>query len=369
MKTHAPDRFLLVTVLLLVVVGFAVFISASLGLLARDGAQFGAVALKQAAFGLGLGGVAFLIALNVNYRFWRKYAFYFFAFSLFLTLLVFVPHIGFSHGGAKRWIEIGPIFFQPAEILKIAFILYYAVWLAAIRRPESDEQVFKFGFIPFMALSAITGIVLLLQPDTDGFLVIGLSGASMFFLAGGKLKHFFIMFCIAIVGIVGLFMVRPYIKERIMTFVHLDKADALGAGYQINQSLIAIGSGGLLGRGFGQSVQKFDYLPEAIGDSIFAVAGEEFGFVGATFLVILFLIFGLRGIRVATHASDLFGAVLGVGIVVHILSQSFINIASALGLFPISGIPLIFVSQGGTALLLALGEVGILLNISRYQHH
>jgi len=366
MKAHAPDRLLFLIIIILVVVGFLVFSSAALGLLAREGARFGAVALRQLVFGLGLGGAAFLLTTNFNYRHLRRFAFYIFVISFILTLLVFVPGIGFEHAGAKRWIEVGSISFQPGELLKVAFIIYFAAWLSGIKN-DSDKHIHSFGFIPFLILSGLTGGVLLLQPDTDGFLIIALSGAAMFFVSGGKLKHFFLLLLIAIVGSVILFTTRPYIKERILTFVDLGKVDALGAGYQINQSLIAIGSGGIAGRGFGQSVQKFEYLPEPIGDSIFAVASEEFGFIGAALLIILFLCFGLRSLRVVTRAPDIFGIALGTGIVVHIISQSFINIASMLALFPLSGTPLVFVSQGGTSLLIALAEVGILLNISRYQ--
>lgn len=366
MKAHTQDRFLFLIISILVVVGFLVFSSAALGLLAREGAQFSAVALRQLFFGLGLGGLAFLLTSNVNYHYLRRFAFYIFLAALILTILVFVPGIGFEHAGAKRWIDFGGISFQPGELLKVAFIIYFAAWLSAIKS-ESDRHINNFGFIPFLVLSGLTGGVLLLQPDTDGFLVIAISGAAMFFISGGRWKHFLMLLLIAIIGTTILFSVRPYIKERIMTFVDLGKVDALGAGYQINQSLIAIGSGGITGRGFGQSVQKFEYLPEPIGDSIFAVAGEEFGFIGASILIIIFLCFGLRGLRVATRAPDIFGIALGTGIVIHIMSQSFINIASMLALFPLSGTPLIFVSQGGTSLLIALAEVGILLNISRYQ--
>ncbi|MDO8492916.1 MAG: putative peptidoglycan glycosyltransferase FtsW [bacterium] len=366
MKPHAIDRFLFLITATLVVVGFLVFSSAALGLLAKEGAQFGAVALRQLVYGLGFGSIAFLITSNLYYRHLRRYAFYIFTLAFILTLLVFVPGIGLEHAGAKRWVEFGSISFQPGEFLKVAFIIYFAAWLSGIKN-ESEKHITNFGFIPFLILSGLTGGVLLLQPDTDGFLVIALSGAAMFFVSGGRLKHFLLLFLVAIIGATVLFSVRPYIKERVLTFVNINKVDSLGAGYQINQSLIAIGSGGITGRGFGQSVQKFEYLPEAIGDSIFAVAGEEFGFIGASFLIILFLCFGLRGLRVATRAPDIFGVALGSGIVIHIISQSFINIASMLALFPLSGTSLVFVSQGGTSLLIALAEVGILLNISRYQ--
>jgi cell division protein FtsW len=364
MKNNRIDRVLFILTIILVVLGFTIFLSASLGLLTREGARFGAVALKQLVFGIGLGSIALLIASNINYKLWRKYSFYFFLGAFFLTLLVFIPGVGFEHGGARRWVEVFSFSFQPGELLKLAFIVYFASWLSAVKK-QSDT--IKFGLLPLLGLSLLVGGVLLFQPDTDGFLIIILAGFMMLFVAGASWKH---LMMIIIAGMLlggSLIMIKPYLKERVMTFINLQNVDSLNAGYQISQSFIAIGSGGMWGRGFGQSIQKFEYLPEPIGDSIFAVAAEEFGFWGASLLIILFLLFGLRGLRLANHAPDIFAQLLTVGILIHIIGQSFLNIASMLGLFPLSGTPLIFVSQGGTALLIALLEVGILLNISRYQ--
>ncbi len=364
MGSNRYDRVLFFIAAVLIVGGFIIFSSASLGLLAREGASFGSIALKQLIFGLGFGSVAFFIALNLHYKNYRKYAFYFFLSAIILTCLVFVPGIGFSHGGAKRWIEFASISFQPGELLKIAFVIYFAAWLSAIK---DKVQVSRFGVIPYIILSVIVGGILLAQPDTDGFLIIALTGFIMLSVSGANWKHFILFAILGAVAVGGLFYTKPYIKDRVLTFYKPELADDLGSGYQINQSLIAIGSGGLSGRGFGQSIQKFEYLPEPIGDSIFAVAGEEFGFIGTTTLLIFFIIFALRGIKISSNAKDSFGQLLGIGIVLLIIIQSFINMASMIGLFPLSGTPLVFVSQGGTSLMLALAEVGILLNISRYQ--
>ena len=188
----------------------------------------------------------------------------------------------------------------------------------------------------------------------------------MFFVAGAPLRHLALAALVCLVLLAALVFFRPYLKERLLTFLQ-PASDPQGAGWQIQQSLIAIGSGGGFGRGFGQSVQKFSYLPEPVGDSIFAVASEEFGFVGAALLIALFLAFLMRGLRIATHVPDSFGGLLALGIVILISLSAFVNIASMLGLVPLSGLPLPFVSHGGTAMLLALAEVGIVLNISRYQ--
>ncbi len=364
MKQNTLDKPLLYIAGTLITFGFIIFISASLGLLSREGVNFGAVALKQLIFGLGLGGIAILITTNTPYRLFRKYAFYLFLFAFILTCFVFLPEIGLSYNGARRWIEIAGFSFQPSEFLKIAFVIYFAAWLSAIK---DKSHVFKFGVIPLITLSVLVGVVLLKQPDTDGFFIIALTGFIMLMVAGGNWKHILTFVIIGLLASSFLFYTKPYIKERIVTFYNPEAADEQKAGYQINQSLIAIGSGGLTGRGFGQSVQKFEYLPEPIGDSIFAVAGEEFGFIGTLFLLGLFIIFALRGLKVSSNAKDSFGGLLGIGIVLLIIIQSFINIASMLGLFPLSGTPLVFVSQGGTALMVALAEVGILLNISKYR--
>ena len=358
------DRTLLITVLLLVSFGFIIFTSASLGLLARDGAQFGAVALKQFMFGIVLGGAALFGISRLDYHLFKKYSFYFFLFSALLTLLVFLPGIGYEHGGAKRWLLIFGFSFQPGELLKMAFVIYLAAWFSVAKEKIGEVQR---GLLPLSALLAVTGGILLMQPDTDGFLILCLAGISMFIAAGGRFRDLGILGFFGVIGGGILIIMRPYLKDRLMTFLDLGNADYLGSGYQIYQSLIAIGSGGIFGRGFGQSIQKFNFLPEPIGDSIFAVAAEEFGFIGAAFLIALFVMLALRGLRVAARAPDAFGRLVAVGIVILITSQSFLNIASMLALFPLSGTPLVFVSQGGTALLVALIEIAVLFNISRYQ--
>jgi len=188
----------------------------------------------------------------------------------------------------------------------------------------------------------------------------------MYMIAGGKWRYLLAACTIGAAGLLFLISTKPYIHDRIATFLD-PSSDALGSSYQIQQSLIAIGSGELFGRGFGQSIQKFGLLPEPIGDSIFAVAGEEFGFIGSIILVSLFLFFAHRGLRIATRAPDLYGGLVAVGIVILIISQSFLNISAMLGIIPLTGTALLFVSHGGTALLFSLIEVGIVLNISSFQ--
>lgn len=362
MKTSI-DRTLLILTIILVVLGFFIFSSASLGLLSRDGAKFSSIAMNQLLFGVLGGSIALFITSTIHYRVWRQYAFYIFIAAIVLTLGVFVPGLSFEHGGARRWIQLGSFSFQPAEILRVAFVIYMATWLSGMKKSVSS---FTHGTLPFLGLLGSIGILLLLQPDTDTFLIIAAASVAIFITAGGKIRDVLLMIVAGVVLITVLALVRPYIKERIMTFVDPSR-DQQGAGYQINQSLIAIGSGSVFGRGYGQSIQKFEYLPEPIGDSIFAVYAEEFGFIGSLLLILLFTIFTFRGFRIATRAPDLFGMLLVVGLASLIIAQTFLNIGAMLGLAPLSGLPLPFISHGGTALFVTLASVGIMLNVSKYQ--
>jgi cell division protein FtsW len=204
------------------------------------------------------------------------------------------------------------------------------------------------------------------QSDTDTFIVIAGTGMIMLFVAGGKIKDMIILGLILLAIVAGVAYARPYAKQRIITFFN-SASDPRGAGYQIQQSLIAIGSGEITGRGFGQSIQKFNYLPEPIGDSIFAVVAEEFGFIGGIGLIILFMLFLFRSIKIASQAQDSFGGLVVIGIAILVIVESFMNISSMLGIIPLSGMPLLFVSHGGTALIITLGAVGIIANISKYK--
>jgi cell division protein FtsW len=363
MKSNSIDKPLLISILLLSFGGFFVFTSASLGLLANEsGAQFSSIAINQSiSLVIGL-CLCLFVAFKINYKILKKSAFYFLFFAIILNLLVFVPKIGMTHGGATRWIDLGIITFQPSEILQLAFIIYFATWLSAVKE---RVRTFKFGLLPFLVLLSITGSILLLQKDTDTFIVICTSGVAMFMVAGARFKDIILLGLIGIMAFGVLAYNRPYIQTRLKTFIN-PSLDETGAGYQINQSLIAVGSGQITGRGFGQSVQKFDYLPEPIGDSIFAVASEEFGFMGGVIIILLFMIFSLRALKIASLAPDMFGGLLVVGIVILIITESFMNISSMLGIIPLSGQPLLFISHGGTALIITLFMSGIILNISKY---
>ncbi len=364
MQPRTFDRVFLGATIVLVVVGFIVFTSASLGLLARPNeASFAVIAFKQAFLGIGLGSLALLIMLHINFRVLQKYAFYIFVVSLGLTALVFVPGVGFSSGGAARWIHLGSLSWQPAEFLKLAYVLYLAAILASARTKVRES---RYGILPFAIITALVSILMLLQPDTGTFIIISTAGLAMLFSAGIRFRDALIIMVAGILVLGMLAYSRLYVRDRIMTFLDPSR-DPQGSSYQLQQSLIAIGSGGFSGRGLGQSVQKFKYLPEPIGDSVFAVAAEEFGFIGGVFLIGLFLFLGLRGLRIASQTPNVYGGLVCVGVVILILSQSFVNIASMMGVLPLTGVPMLFVSHGGTAMFFALAEIGIILNISRYR--
>jgi len=356
------DRIFLAIVVTLIVVGFLIFVSASFGTWAKNSSKFLNLLLSQIVFGL-CGGLALMyIASKMRLVILRKYAFWIFLTSVIIALLVLVPGLGMEHGGAKRWIDLGFTTFQPGELLKLGVIIYLATWLTLHKKRIHSAL---FGIYPLLAVLGIACAIFLAQRDTGSFLVVGFAGTAMYIAAGARWRDIAMLFLIAIIGLGALAMWRPYVLDRFETLWNHD--DMQGSGYQLKQSLIAIGSGEITGKGFGQSIQKFNYLPEAHGDSIFAVAGEEFGFIGSTFLVLLYILFGLRGLWISAHAENTFSALLVVGLVTVIMSQSFINISSMLGLVPVTGVPLVFVSHGGTALLFALLSIGLILNVSRHR--
>ena len=361
-KGKSIDAPFLLALCALVIFGLLIFTSAAMGLLARDGgATFASVAASQLIFGLLVGGVLLIFFSRLDYQKIKPYTPYFFGFAILLSLLTFVPHIGLSLKGASRWIVIGHFSFQPEEILKFATVLF----LAAVYSSNFKAiQTVRGGIVPLGLIGGGAALILILQPDTAGVIIIGIATVCMLFAGGGKISHMLLLALIGVGVVAGAAVVYPHVRARIETYLNQSQ-DPQGSGYQIQQSLIAVGSGGFVGRGFGQSIEKFSYLPEPIGDSIFAVAGEEFGFVGSTLLVSLFTIFGILGLRIAARAPDPFGGLLVVGLVMLIVGQSYFNIASTLGLVPLVGVPLIFVSHGGTALAIALGEIGVVLNVSR----
>lgn len=365
MKKNKIDKFFLGIVIVLVVIGLIAFTSASLGILAKSEAKFYGVMISQFVFGFLGGLIALYIGLKIPYKLFKKYSLILFIISIILTALVFVPGIGSNLGTkAHRWIDILGFSFQPVEFLKIGFIIYFSAWLSWVKGKIKDPL---FSILPLVIFLGIITFILLKQPDTKSILLITFTALVMLFVSGAPLKYIFGIIGVAAIALVILVSFKPYLKERINTFINPGE-NSRTSSYQLQQSLIAVGSGGIMGRGLGQSIQKFNYLPEPQGDSIFAVIGEEMGFIGCAFLICFYVAFALRGYRIAIrNAPDSFAKLLVIGFVTIITAQSFMNIASIIGVFPLTGVPLVFISHGGTALLLSLGMVGIILNISRYQ--
>jgi len=359
------DNFFLGIIIALVVIGIITFTSASLGILAKNEAKFYGVIFGQFVFGIVGGLIALWIGLKIPYKFFRKNALILFVLSIILTALVFIPGIGQPHNGARRWIDILGYSFQPVEFLKIGFIIYFAAWLSWVKDKVKDPL---FSILPLVISIGIIAGVLINQPDTKSLILIVATALVMLFVSGTPLKFILGLLGIILIAFIILVSFKPYLKERVDTFFNPSE-NSRSSSYQLQQSLIAVGSGGVLGRGLGQSIQKFNYLPEPQGDSIFAVIGEELGFIGGLIIICLYVAFALRGFRIALrNAPDSFAKLLVIGFITIITAQSFMNIASIIGVFPLTGVPLVFISHGGTALLLSLGMMGIVLNISQYQN-
>ncbi|MFT6361112.1 MAG: cell division protein FtsW [Candidatus Paceibacteria bacterium] len=361
-KKHALNKKFLWIVLVLLAIGLITFVSTSLGIYTEDKSQFYAMIIRHIGLGV-VGGLAAMYGISrIHFSVWKKLSPYIFVAGIILTLLVFSP-LGVSYGGAQRWISLGFISFQPAELLKFAVIVFFSSWFAHFQEQIKD---WKFGLLAFLGFLAIALVPLMLQPDSGTLVLIGLVSFIIYWLRGAPWKHIVLSVVIGMIAIGGYILVNPHIIERIETFRNPNQ-DPYGSSYQIRQSRIAIGSGKLYGRGLGQSVHKFGpYLPESNSDSIFAIFAEEYGFIGGVLLIFLYGLFGFFGFKVARHAPTPFAQNLVIGIVLLIVIQVFFNIAAISGLVPLSGLPLIFMSNGGTALIVTLAQLGIVLNISKY---
>ena len=360
-KRMHVDRPLALLIAILVLAGGMIFASAAFGLLARGSVNISSVAFNHLALGIGVGLLALVIGSHINYTLWRRFAPHIFVLALLATAAVFIPSLGMEHGGGRRWLNIAGFSLQPSEGLKLASIMIAAAYFTAVRAKIGD---LRFGLGGLLLILAGPVIILILQPDLGTLGIIILSVLAVFFAAGGKIRDLILMALIGALALAVLATARPYVRDRVAVFLDPSRAPQ-AEGYQIKQSLIAIGSGGFLGRGFGQSVQKFTYLPEPMGDSIFAVAAEEFGFLGSVAVIGLFLAFALRGFSIASRVTNHFGALLAIGISFYLACEAFVNIAAMLGVAPLTGIPLTFISQGGSAMLVSLASAGILLSISR----
>jgi cell division protein FtsW len=309
-----------------------------------------------------LGGIALLVTSRVEYRLWRRVALP--GMVLALVLLVAVLVAGHTIYGAQRWLHLGLFSFQPSELTKLALALYVADWLA--RKGDAVRTV-RSGLLPFAALTGVVLALILLQNDLGTSLVVAVLAIAMFYAAGANLLQLLPTLALGGLATFVLAAGSSFRRARLDAFLHpLPAGCADAASYQICQGLISLGSGGLFGRGLGDSVQKAGYLPNPFTDSIFAITGEELGLVGCLFILGLFGLLAFRGLRVSRRAPDAFGALLACGLTCWLLAQAAINIGSVVDALPFTGVPLPFVSFGGSSLVTSLAAVGILLNISRH---
>ncbi len=341
--------------------GLLILFSASMVLSYKNFGSIWSYALRQFLIGGIIGAVLCTVGALVPYRQWKRLAIPLMLTSFFLLALLFIPHTSYSFGGARRWLKLGPVSFQPSEFLKFSFIVYLASWLDARRRQVASISQ---GMIPFALMITVVAVFLIMQPDVGTLGIILATAGMMYLVGGGKISQIAALAGLGLVLFYFIIQLAPYRLSRVLVFFKPD-LDPQGAGYQISQASIAIGTGGFWGAGFGRGVQKYHYLPEPMGDSIFAIFVEEMGFLGALILTGAFAAFFIKGFAIARNAPDTFGRLLASGISVGIMTQAFVNMAAISGLLPLTGIPLPFLSYGGTALGMTLGMVGILLNISK----
>lgn len=318
--------------------------------------------LKRQMIWVSLGLLTMLLTMNIDYHVWRKLAKPIMLVTLCLLVLVLIPGLGKVVNGARRWLGFGSLYLQPSEVAKLSMVLFCSTTLA---RYQGEITSFFKGIVPqLLALLVVFGLILK-EPDLGTALAIGGTVFVLLFTAGAKISHLVSLGVAGVSGIIAAIIVEPYRLKRLLAFSD-PWADPLDTGYHIIQSLYAIGSGGLFGVGLGRSREKFLYLPEPHTDFIFAILGEELGFIGTTTVILLFFLFAWRGFKVAISAPDIYGSLLAAGLTTMIIMQALMNIAVVTASMPVTGIPLPFISFGGSALIFTMAGVGILLNISRY---
>lgn len=357
------DLMLFACVLALAAVGLVMVYSAS-SILAYDRLDDSAYFLKRQTLWVALGLAAMWLARSIYYQRLRRLTFPLLLVAGVCMILVLLPDIGRVAGGARRWIAVGPAGFQPVEIAKLALVLYVAHFAA---RRGLGVRDLRRGVLPPLAIAAGLGTLALLQPDMGSALVLGGIAASALFLGGARVAHLAAAAVLAVPLVAAAVLAAPYRLQRVLAFLNPWR-DPQGSGFHIIQSLLAFGSGGVLGVGLGASRQKFFYLPESHTDFIYAILGEELGLLGTLCLLGLFGFFAYRGLRIARAAPDRYGALLAAGITASITGQALLNMGVATGVLPVTGVPLPFVSAGGSSLAVTMVQVGVLLNISQYAH-
>lgn len=363
-RTNPPsfyDRFFLVLVVCLLAIGIVMVASASMVISERQYHQPFHYLVRQLLY-LGIGFIAILVIVRIPIEFWRKMSGLLLLATLLLLMLVLVPHIGRSVNGSRRWLAFGPFSLQVSELVKLVVVLYMAGFLV---RREAEIRNRISGFIKPMVLLALVGVLLLLEPDFGATMVIGCTILALMFLAGVRIWQFLALIVTVGVAFVLLILVAPYRLQRLTTFVN-PWATPFGSGYQLTQSLIAFGRGGWFGVGLGNSIQKLFYLPEAHTDFLFAVLAEELGLIAVLFVIVLYMLFIWRILRIGRNAQfrgNLFSAYTAYGFAIWLGLQVFVNIGVNSGMLPTKGLTLPLISYGGSSLLIDCIAIGILLRI------
>ncbi|MFB9972637.1 stage V sporulation protein E [Allobacillus sp. SKP2-8] len=363
-KNHTEksiDLVLMTAILILLFVG-AVMVYSSSSIWA--GYQFNDefFYLKRQILFIGFGLFAIWFTMKVSYHHWLRFSLWIYLLCLLLLIAVLIPGVGLVRGGAQSWIGVGAFSIQPSEFMKIGLIILYASLLPKVQKKLKH---FTKGFLPILLFIVVPFGLMMLQPDLGTGLVFICTGIFMIFISGAKIKHFAILGGAGFAGFIGLIASAPYRMSRIHAFLN-PWEDPLGDGFQIIQSLYAVGPGGLMGLGFGNSMQKYFYLPEPQNDFIFAIIAEELGLIGSTFILFLFFVIIWRGVLISLHTEDISGSLLAFGVTTMIAIQVMINISVVIGLIPVTGITLPLLSYGGSSLTITLFALGILLNISKY---
>jgi cell division protein FtsW len=362
---HQPDFTLFLTVLILLSIGVTMVFSSTLWYATlppfRDTFYF---VRKQLIWAL-IGIVAMVIMMNYDYWRLKKWSKWLLLGGVFLLIAVLIPGVGVSKLGAQRWMDLGPLSFQPSELVKLCLIIFVS---HALSRRLKMIQNFWSGVLPFLLLTGLVAGLILLQPDLGTAMTIAGTVFIMLFIAGMKTSQLFMIGTLGLGLVTAAILYKPYRFNRFMAFLHPEK-DTTGAGWHILNSLMSLGSGSLFGTGLGQGHSKYLWVPERHTDFIFSIIGEELGFIGATFVIILFIVFIWRGLKTAMDCPDSFGTLLATGIVSGVALQAIINIGVVTSSLPITGITLPFISFGGNSLVITLAGIGILLNVSRYSMH
>lgn len=361
LQRKSPDFVLFLTVMSLLSIGVVMVFSASeySTMVTHDDSFF---YFKRQLIWALLGLLAMRIVMKYNYWQLKNYVLPILIMAVLLLILVLIPGIGREVNGAQRWIGVGPIPFAPAELVKLCIIIFTAYGLS---RQKDQVQTFSKGVFPYLLVASFAALLILLQPDLGTAVSLVGIVVVMIFVAGARISHLATIMVTGFAAVIVAIVLEPYRLKRLTSFFD-PWANSQGDGYQVVQGLYAIGSGGFLGLGLGQSKQKFLYLPESHTDFIFAIIGEELGFIGASLVIMLFAVFIWRGLKIAIAATDPFASLLAAGITGWVGLQAAMNMGVVTGFLPVTGITLPFISSGGTSLLFFMVGVGVLLNISQY---